>query len=723
MADEVTREQLIFELKIDRGASEKEIDDLTESIEETRKETEKLVQANKDLKKAGQENSREFKENAKTIEINKDSINRNNTARKNIINAIKAEDNSLGALKAKLAEEKRARDQVNLSTEQGRKRFDELTASIKKNTDALLHAEKAGGQYSRQVGNYNLLSKEAVTNSGQFGQQTVGLIENFKNLVNPITATIAAGTGLVAMYMKSAEGARDLNRAQNVLTATFDEFVNRLGNSVNGGWLEKAAKAWSTFTIAVTSNTNVERDAREEAVAIAKIELDTLRDLEIEMITAAGNRKKREKEAEDLRRVRDDQEKTFQERLAASDKIEQALTSTQDERAKVIQRQINALRSYGENVGQIINGEIKDHELKKQILQREAEIADIQEEINGKLTENITARRGIMKEEEDFLNEKAEERKQKEVDASNARIEALRAEHAARLLEIERQLQAEAELRDQYEGDTQAKKQAWHDKQIENINDEMLKEFEKTKGVSDKEAEALADSITGYKKSQDIKAAQRKREVEGMQATADAAGNFARAAFKDAKQAAIATAIINTIGGVVRALVDYAYPYNLIVGALIAGTGALEIDKIRSQEFALGGDASYDTGRHIKVGGRDHTNGGTWYWGQDGNRFNVQKGEGIYVMKREAESAIGSLSDHNQKYGGNSWTNGGSGWYKEQGGLVAMNNAANDSINRADMRYAVRDALSSMPHPIVIVEDISAGLNRRHETQSQAQVL
>ena len=58
---------------------------------------------------------------------------------------------------------------------------------------------------------------------------------------------------------------------------------------------------------------------------------------------------------------------------------------------------------------------------------------------------------------------------------------------------------------------------------------------------------------------------------------------------KAAQAVAIAMAIINTAEGVTRALKDYPYPINLVIGGIIAAAGAIQIATIASQKFHSGG--------------------------------------------------------------------------------------------------------------------------------------
>lgn len=75
------------------------------------------------------------------------------------------------------------------------------------------------------------------------------------------------------------------------------------------------------------------------------------------------------------------------------------------------------------------------------------------------------------------------------------------------------------------------------------------------------------------------------------------------------KALAITSALINTAGGVTRALKDYPYPLSAVIGAIVGGLGAVQIGVIASQKFAEGGytgDGSFRDETGEKVAGVVH---------------------------------------------------------------------------------------------------------------------
>jgi len=67
---------------------------------------------------------------------------------------------------------------------------------------------------------------------------------------------------------------------------------------------------------------------------------------------------------------------------------------------------------------------------------------------------------------------------------------------------------------------------------------------------------------------------------------ANSAAAFGKKGFAIYKVIASAEAVVSTAAGVARALKDYAFPYNIIVGGIVAAAGAAQIAKINSQKVA-----------------------------------------------------------------------------------------------------------------------------------------
>jgi hypothetical protein len=148
------------------------------------------------------------------------------------------------------------------------------------------------------------------------------------------------------------------------------------------------------------------------------------------------------------------------------------------------------------------------------------------------------------------------------------------------------------------------------------------------------------------------------------------------------------------------------------VTAVIGGAFSLLASPTPKAKFALGGEA-------IDVGGKSHAQGGTKYYGEDGNSFEVERGEKMFVMKADASRDIAKLSSWNQKYGGNSWT-GSPVRYAAAGGVIGnagfdTRQVSTSALQRAEMTLAIKEAMLSAPAPVVSVKEfnkVNSGVQR-----------
>lgn len=170
------------------------------------------------------------------------------------------------------------------------------------------------------------------------------------------------------------------------------------------------------------------------------------------------------------------------------------------------------------------------------------------------------------------------------------------------------------------------------------------------------------------------------------------------------KLAASAAALINTYQAITEALKAPTLPQR-IAGVLFASTTGLaavmNINKVKPPtppqkrnipKLAKGG----------VVGGELHSNGGTKYYGEDGNIIEMERDERLFVLNRSASAAISGLSYLNQLHGGNSFLNRPSRYLRDGGmadtltGVTIPNEQpiyvdVKDIINETNRRVEVVD--------------------------------
>jgi hypothetical protein len=199
-------EKVLIEIEVDNDQAVKDINKQNEAIE-------RLQQENKELAAQGKKNSKQYQQNAA-------SIQKLNSSRRQNIKLVSAEKGSLNELRANLARLTTQRNAVNTSTKEGAAEFKRLNKQIKEQNDSIKEAEQSGGDFRRSVGDY----KSALD----------GVIPSFQGLnaamlASPIGLIVAGITALVYAFSKTEKGAKFLKTTLAVLNAVFDTLVGYVG--------------------------------------------------------------------------------------------------------------------------------------------------------------------------------------------------------------------------------------------------------------------------------------------------------------------------------------------------------------------------------------------------------------------------------------------------------------------------------------------------------------
>lgn len=182
----------------------------------------------------------------------------------------------------------------------------------------------------------------------------------------------------------------------------------------------------------------------------------------------------------------------------------------------------------------------------------------------------------------------------------------------------------------------------------------------------------------------------------------------------------VVQATINTYIGATKALAQGGI-LGIAQAAIVIAFGMKQVATIAKQKDP---DTKINTSvkKYAKGGqiyGRSHAQGGVTFRGDNGQVFEAEGGENVYIMKKTASAEINALSALNEAHGGNSF--GTSGLYKfADGGMAASISEANRMVRQSDnvrlssesinqLAGVVIDAVMSMPNPVVSVQDINAG--------------
>jgi hypothetical protein len=183
----------------------------------------------------------------------------------------------------------------------------------------------------------------------------------------------------------------------------------------------------------------------------------------------------------------------------------------------------------------------------------------------------------------------------------------------------------------------------------------------------------------------------------------------------------VVQATINTYIGATKALAQGGI-LGIAQAAIVIAFGMKQVASIAKQkepETKVSSVKKYAKGGQIF--GKSHAQGGVTFRGDNGQVFEAEGGENVYIMKKSASAEINALSAINEAHGGNSF--GTSGLYKfADGGMAASISEANRMVRQSDnvrlssesinqLAGVVIDAVMSMPNPVVSVQDINAGQN------------
>lgn len=183
------------------------------------------------------------------------------------------------------------------------------------------------------------------------------------------------------------------------------------------------------------------------------------------------------------------------------------------------------------------------------------------------------------------------------------------------------------------------------------------------------------------------------------------------------KAFAVAQATINTYLGASKAIADGGF-WGIAQAAIVIAAGLKQVMSIvktkepdtkistNTRKFAKGG----------QIYGASHSQGGVTFTGDNGQRFEAEGGENVYILNKKASGAINALSALNMEYGGRSFGSSGVYRYANGGKIQVAGNGSvsfpsdvtlsdNSLMKLASIMY---DSVAAIPSPQVAVTDINA---------------
>jgi hypothetical protein len=126
----------------------------------------------------------------------------------------------------------------------------------------------------------------------------------------------------------------------------------------------------------------------------------------------------------------------------------------------------------------------------------------------------------------------------------------------------------------------------------------------------------------------------------------------------------------------------------------------------------------FEQGGAIDIDGKPHSQGGENVF--VGNRLvaNVEGGEGLFVMKKNAYQAISKYSNINKAFGGNSW--GETKTHLADGGAINTSIPITDSRNlvqeQITLQNAFRNSVNNLPAPVLSIVEYQNAVSKRNKS-------
>lgn len=305
-------------------------------------------------------------------------------------------------------------------------------------------------------------------------------------------------------------------------------------------------------------------------------------------------------------------------------------------------------------------------------------------------------------------------------------------------LEYAAEVKARKDEEDQKERDRQAlnmeNDRALADMKMNNDLESQLARLDAQKAAEIANAEAIGAETDAIEERYAILKEERERELQNakLAMAASTAGQLSELLGQESaagKAFATAQALINTYLGASKAIAQGGI-FGIAQAAIITAFGMKQVMSINKTKEP---DTKINTGvkKYAKGGqiyGASHAAGGVTFTGSNGQQFEAEGGENMYILNRKASGAINALSALNMEYGGRSF--GSSGVYRyanggkiDVGGGASMQLPSNFSLSNDSLRKLAAimyDSVASVPAPQVAVTDIDEGQQQYNSVQVAA---
>lgn len=382
----MAEETIILNFEVDQSKAIKDLEKTEAAILDLKKEQAEL---NKEYKAGTISQEQYVRENLKLQQ----SLKKENDQKRTLNRLIETESNSRNALKLRVSQLTKEYDNLNTETAEGAKRADQLQKELTDLNNTINKSSKSAGLFKDQIGNYPAALGDAAKSINIAGVSIGDITTKLASFLNPATAAVGIITALGGLYASSGAGARDMSSAQNQLTAAIKFSTNAFGEFIDVASGGDGTGDKGIFSQLVSSLLQRINPALAAVAELSDQALKSLRDLELAQLEAQRFAKQQLDLAEEQRRLRDAEDLSFEDRLKAAYSVQQFIDARETELVRVQQDRLKSLQT-------LLALDKNNLDLKKEIKQTEFEIADIQEDSQGKRTEALN---GIIALEKEML--------------------------------------------------------------------------------------------------------------------------------------------------------------------------------------------------------------------------------------------------------------------------------------------------------------------------------
>lgn len=403
---------------------------------------------------------------------------------------------------------------------------------------------------------------------------------------------------------------------------------------------------------------------------------------------------------------------------AAAEKKKKAAEAAAKAEAEAVKKQAEVLKKAQEETIKAYEQSVKTMELEiaeNQLRTGKASIEETQRVINEQIALEKYKRDQKLITEQEYLNNVRALNLQFETEVKAEADRKLEQKKAADALNLENE-------------------RALADMKLQNDLDSQIARLDAMKAAEIANAEAIGAETAAITEKYEIMKDETKKKYYNAQLemAAGTAGQLSSLLGEESaagKAFATAQALINTYLGASKALAQGGI-WGIAQAAIVVAAGmkqVMSINKTKEPDTKINTSVKkYAKGGQIY--GPSHSAGGVTFTGSNGQQFEAEGGENVYILNRKASGAINALGALNMEYGGRSF--GSSGVYRyanggkiDVGGGASMQLPSNFSLSNDSLRKLAAimyDSVASVPAPRVAVTDIDEGQQQYNSVQVAA---